>query len=284
MKRSSGPRKTAKLSESVHQQLNMYALAASAAGVSLLALAQPADGKIVYTHADVILENPASFALDLNHDGIVDFYLDLHRAVRGRGHSASFLSICHRLSFSNCESFNSSTAPNALNAIEIVANKYYRFKAAALRAGAEIQSKVRFRNKKAILMGAGEFYDTSSGKSSTQWIAPWVKGGKGVKNRYLGLKFVIKGKFHFGWARLTVTTEKNSFKATLTGYAYETIPGKSIIAGQTNGANDSNVEQPDATLTAPTPEPAMLGALAIGAPGLSIRKREESVASVPDSN
>ena len=41
------PRRIASsLSESVHHQLNMYALAASAAGVSLLALVQPgeADG------------------------------------------------------------------------------------------------------------------------------------------------------------------------------------------------------------------------------------------------
>jgi hypothetical protein len=286
MKRSSEPRDSQPF-QSLHQQLNMYALAASAAGVSVLALAQPAEAKIVYTHAHVTLQNPASFALDLNHDGIIDFYLDLHRAIRGRSHSASFLSICHRLSFSNCESFNSSTAPNALNAIEIVANRYYRFKAAALHAGAEIQSKARFRNKKAVLMGAGEFYGTSQGRTSTQWIAPWVNGGKGVKNRYLGLKFKIKGKFHFGWARLTVITEKNSFKATLTGYAYETIPGKATIAGATQGSDDTDksIEQSNPTAqTVPTPEPGTLGALAMGSLGLSIWKRDESVAAIPDSN
>jgi hypothetical protein len=49
MKRSSGPRKTANFSRSIHQQLNMYALAAGAAGVGVLALAQPAEAKIVYT-------------------------------------------------------------------------------------------------------------------------------------------------------------------------------------------------------------------------------------------
>jgi hypothetical protein len=45
------PRRIASsLSESVQRQLNMYALAASAAGVSLLALASPAEGRIIYTH------------------------------------------------------------------------------------------------------------------------------------------------------------------------------------------------------------------------------------------
>jgi hypothetical protein len=38
------------LSDSVHQHLNMYALAASAAGVGVLALVQPANARIVYTH------------------------------------------------------------------------------------------------------------------------------------------------------------------------------------------------------------------------------------------
>jgi hypothetical protein len=52
MKRSSGPRKTASdLSESVHQQINMYAIAAAAAGVGVLAFAQPSEAKIVYPPA-----------------------------------------------------------------------------------------------------------------------------------------------------------------------------------------------------------------------------------------
>jgi hypothetical protein len=34
----------------MHHQLNMYALAASVAGVGVLALAQPAEAKILYTN------------------------------------------------------------------------------------------------------------------------------------------------------------------------------------------------------------------------------------------
>jgi hypothetical protein len=51
MKASPLPRKTANLSESVHQQLSMYALAASAAGVGALCFAKPAEARIVYTPA-----------------------------------------------------------------------------------------------------------------------------------------------------------------------------------------------------------------------------------------
>jgi hypothetical protein len=100
-----------------------------------------------------------------------------------------------------------------------------------------------------------------------------------VKNRYLGLKFYIHGKIHYGWARLSVSfTEfhQGRIKAILTGYAYETIPDKAIVAGQTKGPEDI-VERPDAALTAPTREPATLGMLALGERGLSIWRREEPV-------
>jgi hypothetical protein len=104
----------------------------------------------------------------------------------------------------------------------------------------------------------------------------WLNGGKGVKNRYLGLKFKINGHFHFGWARLTVTIVKTVLTATLTGYAYETIPNKSIIAGKTRGPDDASVEASNKALTVLTPIPATLGALALGSPGLSVWRREES--------
>jgi hypothetical protein len=75
MKQSPQSRKPANLSGSVRKQLNSYALAASAAGVGLLALTQPADAKIVYakTHHRILVN--IHYNLDLNHDGITDFIL-----------------------------------------------------------------------------------------------------------------------------------------------------------------------------------------------------------------
>jgi hypothetical protein len=74
MNRPSGPRKTTNLPESLHQQLNMYALAAGAAGVGVLALAQPADAKIVYTPAHKHLPHNKLFYLD----GVDDFKFALN--------------------------------------------------------------------------------------------------------------------------------------------------------------------------------------------------------------
>jgi hypothetical protein len=241
MKRSSRPRATAELSKSLNHQLNTYALAAGAAGVGLLALAPPAEAKIIYTqaHAKVVFFQP--LPVDLNHDGIADFYLV------AEGHSNfDKLSACQYLGI-----FDSSTgcrsSSRGTNAIRTIDSKGRKF-GAALRYGEKIQRGEQFA-KRNVLLG-GEVWGTGS---DTIWYGPWLNGGKGVKNRYLGLKFKIKGRVHFGWARITVATTSDMWTATLTGYAYETVPGKAIVAGNTKG--------PDVT----TVYPASLGHLAAGA-------------------
>jgi hypothetical protein len=78
MKHSSRPRKTANLSESVHHQLSMYAIAAGAAGAGLLAWAQPAEARIIYTPTHRSIKNHDVFHLDLNHDRIDDFLISNH--------------------------------------------------------------------------------------------------------------------------------------------------------------------------------------------------------------
>jgi hypothetical protein len=76
----------------------------------------------------------------------------------------------------------------------------------------------------------------------------------GQVQAYLGLRFYFKGAIHYGWARVKVRSysRRANFTVTLTGYAYETIPDKPIIAGATKG---------------PDEEAGSLGALAAGAAG-----------------
>ena len=45
---------------------------------------------------------------------------------------------------------------------------------------------------------------------------------------------MIDGQIHYGWARLSVQNVYRGIYDTLTGYAYETIPDKAIITGQTH--------------------------------------------------
>ena len=96
----------------------------------------------------------------------------------------------------------------------------------------------------------------------------------GVINHYLGLAFTVNGETHFGWARLSVKTgPRRAFHALLTGYAYETVPSKPIITGQTT----DEAEIPQASLAPPAaaqPQSASLGALALGSSGLSFWRQD----------
>ena len=260
MKASSLPRKTANLSESIHQQLNMYALAASAAGVGVLALTQPVEAKIVYTPAHHVINANQTYGLDLNHDGTSDFELkDFFSTFSGNLYG--YLQILPHTSAN--EVWAAARAPRC-GSEELCA--------AALPKGKSVGPKGRFRQD----YPDGERM-VATGIVSGHW-GSWFN-----VTRYLGLKFVIKGKTHYGWARLAVRAQRFVVTATLTGYAYETIPGKAIIAGATKGPDDDPQQVP-ATHTSPTPEPAALGILALGAPELSIWRRKEPAGRTQQSN
>jgi hypothetical protein len=204
-------RTATQLSGRLNRHLSQYALAASAAGLGVLALAQPADAKIVYTRVTVLLTSP--YELDLNRDGISDF--EFHISQFG---SSSFLVI----------------RPKSKNLFWETDNA-----PAALDAGVSVHSSIKLHASHNLMCKTSDYSD---------W-GPWYN----VPNHYLGLKFYVKGKAHYGWARLKTT----ACHATLTGYAYETIPNKPIITGKTKG--------PDVI----TVQPGSLGALAAGAAGRS---------------
>jgi hypothetical protein len=253
----SRPRKVTNLSGSTTRQLNTYALAATAAGVGVLALTQPVEAKIVFTPAHHVINANQTYRLDLNHDGIADFVLKDFFATNS-GDSGGSLNVLPKRS------------ANEVWAAQHCTSGTVRLCAAALPKGAKIGSKGSFRPD----YPAGEVMAASD-------IHGYRTGAWFNVTRYLGLKFVIKGKTHFGWARLAVSVQHFTFTATLTGYAYETIPGKPIIAGATKGPDDA---EPTAALSSHTREPATLAALALGAPGLSIWRREDPVASDSDGN
>jgi hypothetical protein len=256
MRERTSPRKPVVLSEPTQRRLGMYALAAGAAGVGMLALEQPAEAKIVYTPARIHISPPKErftkkrFTLDLNHDGLTDFVF-----TNSWGPSDGRL----RATFSVNYNFRKN---------EVLATATYGPCAVGLAKGKSIGPNKGFRKVNAALGGY-----TSTGSFV---FCPWGD----QKAHYLGLRFSIHGKTHYGWARFEEHFGKGNppgISVLLSGYAYETIPNKPIIAGQTKGTEDSDFKQPNPTSqTVPTPEPATLGALAMGAPGLSIWRRKES--------
>lgn len=216
------------ISEDIAARLNLYALCATAAGVSLTALAQPSEAKIVYTPAHHQLSINKPFNLDLNHDGITDFSLS----------ASHFVPKSSTLSGTEVRGFAVVLPPKKGNSVVGYPGDYFSFYASALKAGVRVGRKSPFiaGGNSGIIMG-GELLSSHQG---TLNLGPWSQTGKGVKNRFLGFKFRIRGKVHYGWARLNVRIVNYFPDVKLTGYAYETIPNRGIDTGRTKG-RDSRI-------------------------------------------
>ena len=237
-------REAVKVPQSLHNNLALYALAAGATGVGVLALAQPAEGEVVYTPAHEIIGRRQSFAIDLNHDGVADFTV-ANLFFEDFGPSGIYAQAILQ------------AVPDNGGAI-VRSNEGYA--AAALEKGASIGPQEPLGHGHQVMA-----FRTAQGSFGTYSFGPWFN----VSNQYLGFQFTINGQVHYGWARLTVTwNHEFRIGAGLTGYAYETQPDTPITAGDTGGAN--------ATSWSPTSEKAespSLGALALGSGGLAIWRR-----------
>jgi hypothetical protein len=203
--------------------------------------------------------------LDLNHDGIRDFFFFLSSS--GTTHAYPRVAT---LSVDPVRPDN-----------RIWGNNLY---ASALSPGVSVGPGGKFQREHDFMVGTAFLYP----KGSTS-RGPW----KGTQVRYLGLKFLIAGTIHYGWARVQLTADVNHgvhLSATLTGYAYETIAGKSIITGKTMGPADDPGVSPDSAILddsrsgasmarsiPDSPQPASLGMLALGAQGVPLWRRKESV-------
>jgi hypothetical protein len=256
MKRSSRP--PAELSKSITQQLNMYAVAASAAGVGVLALSQPAEAKIIYAPAHQIIDQDHGFSLDLNHDGVDDFRF----SVRYGSVSNYFY--------------------KALNVAGVQSGDSVRGKRNSRRGfyASRLPLGVRVGPKGQVPEGIMASVSGVSSKTTRHYRGLWAGKSHATTTGYLGFKFVIKGEVHYAWARLRVKKLQQYplISALLTGFAYETTPNKPIITGK---MGESEIDEAigqlgPANFTPHLPEPATLGLLAMGAPGVSVWRREES--------
>jgi hypothetical protein len=86
---------------------------------------------------------------------------------------------------------------------------------------------------------------------------------------------MIGGETHYGWVRLKVG-KLTTFSAVVTGYAYETVANKAILAGKTHSTPAKSAANA-VPMPAPVPQPATLGLLARGADGMAIWRREEEL-------
>jgi hypothetical protein len=234
----------------------MYALAASAAGVSVLAMAQPGQAEIIYTPANVLIGNNQEYGLDVNNDGIVDF------TIKAFGKYFPPVTYVSSLFVKHPPAGNRVAAHLAFGGYRPGGVNHFAY---ALSSGIPISKQARHFSAGRVMMtyfcacDAGSFFAGS-------WLSH--RSGGGLGPRYLGLKFKISGQVHYGWARVD--------GRTLTGYAYETIPDQGINAGQEQ-ETEQKVGQPvPAARTQPAQKPATLGALARGSRGLAMRRRRQA--------
>ncbi len=235
------------LRASLERRLNSYALAASAAGVGMLALGQSAEAKVVYTPAHKWLPLNQLIYLDLNRDGVNDFHLLLRSVEWSTSMSRGFV---RGLDMGRV------TTRQSQNAIYSVISQNYAC-AAALPKGKKIgPSSPGFKSQ----LGSALMFSSASRTGGRFYLGPWLNI---TQPAYVGLKFASKGKVHYGWARLAHVSPYKQPTAELTGYAYETIPNKSIIAGKTHGKDVITLE------------PASLGHLARGASAIKTWRQKE---------
>ena len=234
-----GPRQKAELCPGLDRTLVAYVAAAAASGVGLMSFSQSAEAKIVYTPANMQVAS-RNVPLDLNHDGVTDFLFNV---------------------FSIGHSFGVWCAPTVTgNGMKVQGSAVV-----AMFFGQPVGPVANFNTNYYGLELAGGFrYGSSSGSGG-----PFAN----VTNRYLGVKFLINGQTHFGWARINgKLIGTGAIGMIVTGYAYETIPNKPVQVGHLHPSKVSAVNPTDRL--APSQPPAGLGLLARGADGLAIWRRE----------
>jgi hypothetical protein len=226
------------------KKLYAYALAAS---VGAILLPTEATAKIAYTSTYVHTIGPIQgISIDLDHNGMVDFVIA----------SSDF-------SGDNWVSVRPSVTGNQILSTSIHALP----EATALRPGAYIGPGAKFSAKANYMRG-------SYSCRPSQW-GPWAY----ARDHYLGFEFLIRGKIHYGWARLNV----GPCATAMTGFAYETVPNRPIQAGLTQSSDDMNTltPRPLAPKSIGALQPATLGLLAQGASGIVVWRRKELDDGVP---
>ncbi len=239
----------------IHQHLNLYSAAAMAAGVSVLALAHPAEGSVVVTKTNITVGFGSQISIDINKDGINDF------TIAGEGANYD-------------HSFYATFAIQPLTGGKVVGGKRGPLGpyASALVKGANIGPSAHFsssvaRSQITIERLLGE----ASASTHESFYGEWP----GINDRYLGVKFLIKGATHYGWIRMSVS-EQQEISGTITEYAYETVTNKKIGAGDTTDSSETAraMPVPERRLQ---PRQASLSMLAQGADGLAMWRREQEI-------
>lgn len=173
---------------------------------------------IVYTPVNETIKDNGQLGLDLNNDGTTDFSLNQKVLKVGDPRTGQTCAATLTLYLAPSQSGNG------------IVDGAHAGWAAALHQGHRINSLSIFSLSPELLANVGFWNGSPTCPSHNRFNdGYWFSNG----THYLGLEFQIQGSVHYGWAQVTTGSDRSfDVSTTLTGYAYQTVGGRSIKAGQ----------------------------------------------------
>lgn len=177
----------------------------SALAASLFAMGNTADAQIIYTNITDytgLASNNDLYNIDLNNAGGADFRVKANAVVI----TTSYFSYTTSNNFIRLSPLGGQNAAANNGGMT-----------SAVPANTPINAGLNWVNNGSQLMAYLGGYYSGGG----HWL--------GATDMYLALKLVVGTNTYYGWARLDVASDASSF--TIKDYAYESTPGKMILAG-----------------------------------------------------
>lgn len=196
-------------SKNFNKRIASYgALAVAIAGVS------DVTGQIQYTDVDPdeVLEG-TRFLLDLNGDGTTDYEISNDGVFSGVNPGTTA-----RVYTENSQSILGTNGGNNYN---------YPF---ALSEGETI-------DENATTWITNPNYQTLNWMGCAYTNSQWCDG---QVDKYLGLRINVDGNQHYGWVRMDIPADASSI--TIKDFAFNTVAGEAILAGQSLSVQDNNFE------------------------------------------
>lgn len=195
------------MKKDLQKKLNAYAAAAGT-----LAVAGAANAQIVYTdiNPDTVIHDSLFYNLDMDNNGQPEL---------------RFETVTYQLSSAPVHLAAVSVLGNASNAIlgSLYSSSYPT--PFSMNNGDSISGTATAWQDQAMNNGVQYLGGVYGSYSIGNWL--------GVNDKYLGVRFRIGANTHYGWVRLSVTPGADT--VTIKDYAYQTLPGVGITAGQLVG-------------------------------------------------
>jgi hypothetical protein len=201
-----------KKAKSTHSTLESKLKTYSTVAAGVIAAGSSVNAQIVYTDIDPdVMLSDSSFYIDLDNNDTADFAIVHINYSYG---STSFLNLVGLQALRNNEVLG--------DTIVSATYSYVSFLPAVLNADDDIDaSKEVWYNSYYGMM----YYNGVYGSFN------FTGGNWGnASDKYLGLRFKIDNKWHYGWARVDITANGSAF--IVKDYAYESYPEKHILAGK----------------------------------------------------